>query len=261
MLWHTTVPTSTRTQCRIPTRDTDIRAGLAGDPVVWAESSRELLQTLKPSTGSDEASPRRVWLDWLNEDDPLPELPAAGSSQARTSERPWRHHTASRSFGRPPGSSIFFGDPPQAISNRASTIPLLEQAERELEEAERTFMASAAPSIAAGHAADTGAPEERTLERIRSSAPSIVQRARALRRDLRDFVNRIPGQPAEPVSPAGEVSGQRRRRSLSPCEFDEMTDRIMRDARRRRLDGAGGTTTSIPRGTPVSLSASEMVGR
>ena len=125
-------------------------------------------------------------------------------------------------------------------------------------------MASAAPSIAAEHATITGNSEERTVEQIRSSAPAIVQRARALRRDLRDFVNRIPGQPAEPnvASTMARNSGnsgqrRRRRRSLSPSEFDEMSERIMRDVRRRRVD----RQIESERRPSFQVSPEDLVGR
>jgi hypothetical protein len=110
-------------------------------------------------------------------------------------------------------------------------------------------MASAAPSIAAEHAAITGNSEEQTVEQIRSSAPAIVQRARALRRNLQDFVNRIPGQSADRTVSTGVRSGQRRRRSMSPGEFDEMTERILRDARRRRVE-INSTSRAVLRYVP-----------
>lgn len=286
MQWHTTEPLSSLHMGRIPPRDSDIRASLAGDPVLWAESSRELLRTSK-APGDREV--KRIWTDWLDERDDQagpPGLAEATSASSPSRRLPWRHYTE-RPLGSMGSGSIFFGDSgisPATVPlpERASTfrrpdeaVPLLEQAERELEEAERTFMASAASSIAAAHAADTGTTEERTIERIRSSAPSIIHRARALRRDLREFVNRIPGQPADPSTtialPASESGTHRRRRSISPGEFDEMTERILRDARRRRLDGTrtaaiGSIGDPEPviqaaHGTVFPRAAAEMVGR
>ena len=248
MWWNLELPKNSSTSGRrtVPSRDEDIRSGLAGDPVLWAESSRDLL---RKSMLIDDNGVKRVWTDWLDEPDRRPSTsnPAVGS---RPSDRPWRHRTDWSIGSAGSSGSISFGD--SGLSTRplvqpgrpdpSSTIPLLAQAEGELEEAERTFMASAAPSIAAEHAAITGNSEEQTVEQIRSSAPAIVQRARALRRNLQDFVNRIPGHPADPTASTGASSGQRRRRSMSPGEFDEMTERILRDARRRRV--ASDSTSS-----------------
>ena len=260
----------------LPSREQDIADGLAGDAFDWSRRAEEVFDVpfttlyngLDQEVGSQTQGIQPHYIR-LEEDSDLSDdtlrIPLFSEPRYHDRDMPRRQSYAALPAGEGHMERVFEGgSQPRRLHTLISR-----------------------PDIALEDAIDTRPSEASRVDEARSA--EVLQRARVLRRDMRDFVHRnsttlesiLPEsttsdisqimQTAEPDNGAsgtsnGYSNGRRRRRSFSPFDRSELGTRLGQTIRppRRRRTGVTTSSSAIATALPTLRlieGNGEMIGR